>query len=166
MERSSTQLAQHRQEIASRYLRGEYQADIARDLGISQQTVSLDLKAIRAAWLASSIRDYDAAIAQELARIDEVEREYWSAWEKSKQDKEITYQEAGGDGHKKKVSLRREGQAGMPAFLDGVLKCIERRCRLLGLDALDRFIIDWDSLTPEQMNRLAAGEPPQKVLTA
>lgn len=166
MQRTETQIAAHRSEIARRYLRGEYQADIARDLGISQPTVSLDLKAIRAAWLTSAIRDFDAARAEELARIDAVESEYWAAWERSKQDKEIAYQEAGADGKKKKVSLRKEGQAGNPSFLAGILTCIERRCSILGLDAPKRFVINWDDLTEEQEERLARGEPPEKVLAA
>jgi hypothetical protein len=66
----------------------------------------------------------------------------------------------------KKVVLRKEGQAGSPAFLAGVLTCIERRCAILGLDAPKRFVIDWDNLTPEQEERLAKGEPPEKVLSA
>src|SRR5262245_41119573 len=123
--REKTDLAHRRQRIAERYLRGEYQTTIAADLGINQAQVSRDLKAIRALWLSAAIRDFDAAKAQELAKIDLVESEYWSAWERSKQDKEISYQEATGDGKKKKLSLRKEGQAGNPAFLDGVLKCIE-----------------------------------------
>jgi hypothetical protein len=62
--------------------------------------------------------------------------------------------------------MRKEGQAGNPAFLAGVLTCIERRCSILGLDAPKRFVIRWDDLTDEQIDRLAAGEPPEKVLSA
>jgi hypothetical protein len=168
MLRSDTQIAIHRQEIARRYLRGEYQSAIAVALGIDQATVSRDLAAIRAAWLASAIRDFDAARAQELAKVDAVEREYWTAWERSKLDKEIATQEAGGDGKKKKISLRKEGQSGNPAYLAGILTCIERRCKILGLDAPARFnvTINWDELSGEQIDRLAAGEPPEKVLAA
>ena len=170
--RTPDQILVHREQIAARYLRGEYQADIARALGISQQQVSYDLKAIRAAWLASAVRDFDALKAQELAKIDAVEREYWLAWERSKKDKEISVQEGGEVDPQtrkpriKKVVMRKEGQAGNPAFLAGVLTCIERRCAILGLDAPKRFVIRWDDLTDEQIDRLAAGEPPEKVLSA
>ena len=93
--RTPDQILAHREQIAARYLRGEYQVEIAAALGISQQQLSYDLKAIRAAWLASAVRDFDALKAQELAKIDAVEREYWLAWERSKKDKEISVQEGG-----------------------------------------------------------------------
>lgn len=159
-----TALLQRRQEIAAAYLRGEYQTDIAERFGVSQQQISKDLAAIRAAWLASAVRDFDALKAQELAKIDAVEREYWLAWERSKKDKETEYREDSSKGFKS--GKRREGQAGNPAFLAGVLTCIERRCAILGLDAPKRFVIKWDDLTDEQIDRLAAGEPPEKVLSA
>lgn len=171
--RTPDQILEQRQQIAARYLRGEYQSDIARDLGISQQQVSYDLKAIRATWLASAVRDFDSAKAQELARIDEVERAAWEGWRRSMQDKEIENLEGDGTLDPKtrkpkvtKVTKRREGQAGSPAFLNTVLTCIERRCAILGLDAPKRFVIKWDELTDEQIDRLAAGEPPEKVLAA
>jgi hypothetical protein len=170
---NDTNIASRRQKVAAAYLRGEYQVDIAARFGISQQQISLDLKAIRAAWLQSAIRDFDAARAEELAKIDQVEAEYWQAWERSKKDKEIAVQESDGALDEKtkkpkikKLSLRKEGQAGNAVFLQGVLTCIERRCKILGLDAPERFQINWDDLTPEQVARLAAGEPPAKVLTA
>lgn len=164
--RETTEIAYRRQKVAELYLRGDYQTTIAQALGIDQAQVSRDLKALRALWLQSAVRDFDAARAQELAKIDEVERAAWEAWQRSTQDKEIAYQEAGVDGKKKKVSLRKEGQAGSPAFLSVILTCIERRCAILGLDAPKRFMIKWEELTEEQIDRLAAGEAPEKVLAA
>jgi len=81
--RGKVQLAADRQAIASMYLRGKAQVDIAAELGLSQPTVSRDLKIIQGEWLDSAIRDFDAARAQELAKIDELERTYWAAWERS-----------------------------------------------------------------------------------
>ncbi len=164
--RETTELAHRRQLIAARYLKGEYQTTIAAALGIDQAQVSRDLKAIRAIWLASTIRDFDLAKAQELAKIDEVEREYWLAWERSKQDKEVAIQEAGADKKMKKATLRKEGQSGNPAFLAGVLSCIDKRCQILGLDAPKRFVVKWDELSDDQVERLAKGEAPEKVLSA
>ena len=40
---------------------GWYQTDIAAEVGISQQQVSHDLKAIRAAWHTSMLQDFTAA---------------------------------------------------------------------------------------------------------
>lgn len=184
-ERSTTEVAHHRKIIAQRYLRGDYQADIARDLGIAQGTVSKDLAAIRAAWLKSAVRDFDALKAQEIAKIDEIEREAWLAWERSKKDKEVSLTEqVDGDGAltvteypdgrtvtsrvKRKARMTRTGQVGDSTYLNVVLSCIERRCKILGLDAPQKFniTINWDELTEEQIDRLAAGEDPQKVLAA
>ena len=162
--RETTEITHRRQQVASAYLRGQYQSEIAAELGIDQATVSRDLKTIRATWLASAVRDFDALKAQELAKIDAVEREYWLAWERSQQNKEVEYTEDSSKGFKS--GKRREGQAGNPAFLAGVLTCIERRCAILGIDAPKRFVIRWDDLTDEQIDRLAAGEPPEKVLSA
>lgn len=164
--RKKTELADRRKDVATRYLRGEQQAEIAGALGVDIATISRDLATLRSLWLESAVRDFDAARAQELAKIDAVEREYWEAWERSKQNKEISTQEIGADKKVKKASLRKEGQSGNPAYLDGVLKCIERRCQILGLDAPKRFVIDWDTLAPEQIDQLAAGVPPEKVLSA
>lgn len=166
MPRQDTTVLARREEVARRYLHGEMQSEIARSFGLSQAQISKDLAAVRAAWLRSAIRDFDAAKAQEIAKIDEVERAAWAGWERSTQDKEVVIREAGADQKPKKATLRKEGQSGNPAFLQTILSCIERRCKILGLDAPQRFTINWDDLTPEQEDRLARGEDPQKVLSA
>lgn len=144
--RNAAQIETDRAEIARRYLRGETQAAIGTVLHMSQQMVSYDLAAIKKQWQASAIHDLSAAKAKELAKIDHLEVTYWLAWEESRLDKEITVEKqsggeplAGEGGKppetKKETTLRREGQAGSPAFLAGVQWCIERRCKILGIDA-------------------------------
>jgi hypothetical protein len=173
--------AARRAQVASRYLLGELQAAIAESFGVDQAQISRDLKIIRQQWLESAIRDFDAARAEELAKIDLVEREAWAAWARSQEEKEIASQQEQHDPIvwddaqgkpqitykiKKRISMRKEGQAGAPAFLEVVLKCIAKRCEILGLDAPQRFTIRWEDLTPEQEDRLARGEPVEKVLAA
>lgn len=164
MPRVDTTVEARRVEVAQRYLRGEMQSEIARSFGVTQQQISQDLKAIRAFWLASAIRDFDAAKAQELAKIDEVERAAWSGWARSQEDKEVSFHETGVKGSRS--GSRQEGQSGNPAFLTTILTCIERRCAILGLDAPKRFVVRWEELSEEQIDRLAKGEPPEKVLAA
>ena len=166
MPRQDTEVLSRRTEVARRYLQGEMQEQIAQSFGVSQAQISKDLTVIRAAWLAAAVRDFDAARAQELAKIDAVEREYWEAWERSKKDKETTLHDVDGAKQIKKATIRREGQSGNAAYLAGILTCIERRCSILGLDAPKRFVIKWDELSDEQIDRLAKGEPPEKVLSA
>ena len=119
------------------YLRGWIQADIAEETGLSQPTVSRDLKALQRDWLESALIDFNEAKAQELAKVDRLEREYWVAWEASKEDKEVqTTEKVKGDKTaRSKAQVRREGQVGNPSFLAGVQWCIERRCKILGIDA-------------------------------
>ena len=50
---------------------------------------------------------------RQLSKLDLLEREAWDGWERSKQT----------------------GHAGDPRMLLMVLRCVERRCQILGLDA-------------------------------
>lgn len=134
-------LEHRRQQVAARYLRGEYQSQIAADLHLSQQQISIDLKVIRAQWLASTLRDFDALKAEQLAKIDQIEIEAWSAWERSKQPREITVTEATeGRQAGRKATVRREGQAGDPRFLERIQKCIDQRCQILGIGAMQEAL--------------------------
>ena len=77
--------------------------------------------------------DFNEAKAQELAKIDEVERQAWVAWERSQEDAESTkVVETASD---KRYEAQTKGQAGDPRFLDIVMKCVDRRCKILGVDA-------------------------------
>jgi len=73
MRRNKTQREKDKHEIAALYCAGIIQATIAERLGLTQQTVSNDLKAIRNDWLASSLRDFDELKAEQLAKLDYVE---------------------------------------------------------------------------------------------
>jgi predicted transcriptional regulator len=146
--RSSGQLARDRRRIANLYLQGWLQADIAVELGISPATVSRDLKALQGEWRQSSLIDIDAAKSKELAKVDRLEREYWTAWERSCQDAETVTQKTKGTVQRRQnedgtfvseqpaeAAKTTKGQAGDPRFLNGVQWCIERRCTILGIDA-------------------------------
>jgi hypothetical protein len=77
--------------------------------------------------------DLDAVKAKELAKLDRLELTYWRAWERSCSTREIRSVTKKGEAGTS--MLRTEGRDGNPKFLEGVHKCIERRCVLLGLDA-------------------------------
>ena len=160
--RESTRIAERRQEVSRRYILGESQTTIARALHITQAMVSKDLKAVREAWLASAVRDFDALKAEQLAKIDQVEQAAWSAFTRSQQDTESTVQEK--HGGKLKVSLRIDPHVGDPRWLQIVLDCVSRRSDLLGLNAPQRYSIDFDKLSESQLERLARGEPVASVL--
>jgi hypothetical protein len=98
--------------------------------------------------------DFNEAKARELAKIDKLEREYYAGWRRSCEDEETTRQATKGKVVKRKdeegelvserpaeVTRTRKGQAGDPRFLAGVERCIERRCKILGIDAPTRHEI-------------------------
>jgi len=129
--------------IGEMYLRGWSQAEIAEELKLSVPTISRDLAKLQDAWVKSSLVDYDKAKGKELAKIDQLECEYWDAWLQSREDKETETQKAIAVGKtkedmlpfRKEATKREEGQTGDPRFLTGVQWCINKRCEILGLDA-------------------------------
>jgi len=150
--RSDIQIERDRQEIARLYLQGIIQADIAARLGMTQQMVSYDLKRIRKAWLQSSISNYDERVAVELAKIDNLEVEYWQAWQRSTQVKESSTAKVVTDssGERNEVSTKQEQMTGDEKFLAGVRWCIDRRLKLFGLDA--PLKVDWRQSLPAGMD--------------
>ena len=122
-------------QITELYLRGKRQSEIAPLLNLSQGMISNDLKVIQRRWRESTTMNLDEAKAKELARLDELEREFWAAWEASKGERTQARQEKNNAGATVKASMTKEQRDGNPAFLTGVLNCIDRRCKLLGLDA-------------------------------
>ena len=125
--------------IAEAYLRGVPQYQIALDRGLTETTVSRDLAWLHAQWAARYADALDAHKAAELAKIDALERTYWQEWEASRTEHKRTTQhaEAGTQGQPtpKRATVTTERRDGNPAYLAGVQWCIERRCKLLGLDA-------------------------------
>lgn len=164
-------MAQRRARVATLYLAGKTQQQIAAEVGVSQMTVSTDLAALRKAWLASSLRDFDTMKAEELARLELLEREAWEAWSRSKQDAETIHKEpmlsvrgecpcgelqsAGEGADLIPVAVKFErtvsGQPGDPRYLVQVLRCIEARLKMLGvLDGspvqMNTVVLNWDAL--------------------
>lgn len=104
--RTKHQREYDKQIIAEMYLKRHSQRSIAEMLGLTQPQISYDLKKIMTAWQEQAIESLDEAKAMELARINHLEQTYWQRWETTKRD----------------------------VLLDGVLKCIGLRMKLLGLE--------------------------------
>ena len=148
------------------YLKGCGLEEIAALRGVSRITIHNDLKFIQKQWQDEAVRDFDQLKGRELARVDKLENEYWTAWERSQKPLKAVSQSKGTVGKDKftKETKRLEQRVGDPRYLDGVYKCIERRCRLLGLDAPFRavFTRDYD---PMLIRSIVTGlEPDQRNL--
>jgi hypothetical protein len=138
--RTPFQREQDLAEITRRYLRGETQAAIAQVLGLSQQQISYDVGTVRKRWQKAAAADMREIKARELAKIDELERTYWEAWTRSLEETRSKTVKARGTVGAETPQLaeqvnKSEERMGNPAYLAGVQWCIERRCRLLGIDA-------------------------------
>ena len=135
--RTKFQIESDRQEMTTLYLHGMTQAKIAERMGVSRVQITYDLQVVQKQWRKSTTIDLDEAKRKELAKIDDLERTYWEAWEVSLGEREqtLTEQRNMGEQAQTRASIRKENRDGDPAFLAGVQWCIERRCKLLGLDA-------------------------------
>lgn len=141
--RKKQEMAGRRRKVANLYLRGAWQPEIARLVGVSQSTISRDLAIVRKRWLEDAKADYDAKVAEQLAKIDAVELEAWAEWQKSKgreRTRKAVKKYGGKSGRAEKVEETTTVETLLPEarYLEIIHKCIERRCKLLGLDAPER----------------------------
>lgn len=143
--RTSDEILFDRDRISGMYLKGYSQRQIRDAVNegrpvqkhITQQQVSEDLKVIRGEWRASAVRNFDEAKEEELQKLNRMEHEAWMAWERSQKDATVTSAEKSEneDGTRSKTRIQREEQVGDPRFLQTAMQCVDRRCKILGLDA-------------------------------
>ena len=127
--------------------------EIAEELGLSPSTVHQYQKKVREGWLERMHGTYDELRARELHEIDEVQRKAEEAYEASKGRKKRTATRSsfvGGDKDGQNRTLKAQEQnvvqlekpEGDPRFLDIIMKCIDRRIKLMGLDEPTKFQIN------------------------
>ena len=148
--RTPTEHENNLERIATLYLMGKRQADIATEIGVNQSQISRDLAVIHKRWRESALVNINEAKHKELARIDELERTYWDAWQRSVGEVvKTTTSKSDKDGSR--ASIVKEQKAGDSAFLSGVLACIEQRCKIFGIyEATKIAITDWRKAVQEQ----------------
>jgi hypothetical protein len=129
-------LESRRVEIMRRYLEGQTQYKIGRDLQLDQSTVARDLRTIRETWVDRQMESFSLHKAEALARIDNLEREAWEAWHRSQAEFNSSMREQiSGDKNQTRHMQRRARAVGQAAYLAAIQWCIDRRIKLLGLDA-------------------------------
>lgn len=127
-------ITQRRQRVAELSLKGWTQPAIAAELGVSQSTVSTDLKAIEQDWRDSTLRDFDLARAVELQKLDCLERELWDEWRRSREPVESTRLIQ--IGSERRAEKRVTEQRGDRHYLELILRLGVERRKLLGLDRI------------------------------
>jgi len=135
---------QDRARITSLYVRGWTMNAIAIELGLSRDTVSHDLRRVKEEWQKGALFDMNVAKQREMAKIDEIEREAWMAYEKSKAPRDITTTRQRRRGkvngsvenmqdQTTEANKRTEQRDPNPVFLQIALECSERRSKLQAL---------------------------------
>lgn len=137
--RSKSQRLKDRETIARLRLRCRTIQQIADDTGLSHATVKRELRIIEGEWRESALEDIATVKARELRKLDDLEAEARSEWERSKQDWQKRVVEdkpsgaRGGGGRSAKVETG--GQCGDPRYLSVMLAIQERRAKILGTDS-------------------------------
>ncbi len=124
-----------RVQVAEMVIRGFSRNKIAVSLGVSITTIRDDLAQIKKDWRELEVQHFEDRVNDQLRKIDEVEREAWLAWERSKSPRETYTAERSADGKQTSYIVKEESQIGDPQYLTIIDKCIGRRCSLLGLNA-------------------------------
>lgn len=159
--RTQEEIERDRTLIARMYVRGKSQHEMKLTLNalypdrpLSSRTINNELNNIRQAWLNSTLVDFNAAKSKELARLDEMEREAWSAWEKSK-DKHVRIEYEVADDqvpfsvdkianvHRQKKHKIIEATVGDIRYLEMIERAIKMRCDIFGLFEAKKLQIDW-----------------------
>jgi hypothetical protein len=149
--KQDTRMAERRKAVVRDYLMGMAQYDIAEKYGVVQSVISRDLSVIREQWMRSTLVDFNEAKAREVAKIDNIEMEWWSAWRRSigEKTKARTRQIVGTTVHE--VTIEKDQLLGNPTFLQGVQWCIEQRCKIFGIyEATKVAVVDWRKSVEEQ----------------
>jgi hypothetical protein len=143
--RTRDQRERDRARCADLYAKGWTQAAIAKEMGVAQSQVAYDMAAVRKAWRDSALRSWDELRSEQLAKIDMLEATYWAGYERSLKDRtrERVGQHTGisASGAPVDVAVVErtvEMRDGAIAHLAGVERCINLRCKLLGLNELER----------------------------
>lgn len=136
----SVRIVARRQRVAELYLTARTQMEIAKALECSVATVCNDLKAIQKQWMDNAMLSFDKVKSRELAAIDRLEREYWDGWIESQKPKETTSTEqtSVGGGDRLRAAVRTEKRDGDPRYLAGVQWCIDKRCQIMGINAMQK----------------------------
>src|SRR5690606_26388391 len=154
MRRDKHQREKDKQTIAEMYLKGYSCRAIAfhlcnsvnDDKYLSFKSVSNEINKLLKEWHDDRIEDIHKQKTIELEKLNKLERTYWMAWEKSIEDYEKKAKKVKGligtdkDGVPLKPSEQELQSTNMisfgnPSYLAGIERCIDRRCKILGIDA-------------------------------
>lgn len=127
-----------RERLSELLLRGHRGlSDLARRLDCDAETVRRDLRALDKLWQERSVKNLTVLKEQELDHLAELQLACWEAWEASKQPAVVERAERVAGPTRVRETVRREKRhrIGDLAVMDLLLRIVEWRCKLLGLDS-------------------------------
>jgi hypothetical protein len=130
------QTEQRKAELSKLMVRGYSVRGAAKEIGIDSTTCFELMNDIRREWVAEKISNTSELMAQQLAKLDELEQQAWEGWTRSLKD-EVTRKRKrskdANDAIEQTVEKAFKGQCGDSSFLNTIGKCIAERNKLLGL---------------------------------
>lgn len=136
-------LSERRMIVAKMYMEEDMtQAEIAIELGVSQGTISNDIKAILHEFQMRHSIPIQWHKEKQLRKLDRTEREAREAWERSIGKSVKVVKRTGADGSLIEKTETISELPGDPKFLNIILGCADRRIRILGLDEPQEIIIN------------------------
>lgn len=151
--RTKQEHARDLQFIQDLYMKGKTHWQIAQALNaryypenpLDRRMVSYDIQKLIEEWKKRFTTEIAERKSIELEKIDNLEREYWDAWERSKDPAKTATQRAGD------ITQTVKDQDGDPRFLQGVQWCIERRIKLFGLDEPSKAKVTFERMEDDEL---------------
>lgn len=113
--------------------------DKKRPYTLSHVQVALDMNRLLKEWRDAKGEQIDLWLTGELEKINKMEAEYWEQWEQSKEV--WTHRTEKKAGTYKETTQTDSRPLGDVKYLQGVERCIEKRCHLLGLNKPTEILI-------------------------
>jgi len=109
----------------------------------NRRTIGHDLIVVRGWWRDAGVKSMDEWMLEQLAKLDRIEQVAWDAWEKSTgpRERSRTGKTTGDAGARTIAQIDKQDSHGDPRYLAIIYQCIDRRCKLLGLDKPTKVII-------------------------
>lgn len=140
---SSGELEARRMRVAEAYFQdGKRVEDIAKEEGVSMGAIYYDIKCIREEYYESRLAKTTDWIKDQLAKLDFIEDQAMEAWFRSIGKSTKTSKEKNASGAVVKEFVTEEELVGDPRFLVQMQQVIDRRAKLLGLDAPQTLLVD------------------------
>ncbi len=118
-------------QVAELWLKGYSIKRIATAVEMNHRQVRELVLKSKAIWIKRKELALTDVVAEQLRRVDLIEMNAWDAWDRSQEEQVETKVQTTKDGVFKTRTTK--ASAGEARFIEIALKCVEQRCKLLGV---------------------------------